>query len=180
MKKIVLILLLFLIGGMVSAYIITEELSNQAIILTAENYMAYAYAGIAFKELFWSLLYERGKMFLFLAMLSMTPFRTKILPILVGFFVFGFGFFFMTCILELGIAGVVVGVATIFPQMILYGIAIFIMYQKKQLRAYRQQERMTLQFASWFGILLLFVTGCILECMIGVKFIPWIIRLSLV
>ena len=180
MKRIVLVLLLLLIGGMISAYILTEELNNESVMITAESYMVYAYAGITFKELFWSLLYERGKLLLLLAIISITPLRNKGLPVLIGVFIFGFGFFFMSCILELGIAGVVVGLATIFPQMVLYGIAIFIMYQKRQLRTYRQQERITLQFASWFGILLLFVSGCILECMMGVKFIPWVIRLSLI
>lgn len=180
MKKSVFLLLLLLICGMVSADVLATMSDFENIVIGAKEYRAYAYSEVAFKEMFWKLLYARGKMLVMLALISILPIREKILPFIAYLFTYGYGFFFMSCLMEMGIAGIPISLSAILPHGILYGIGISLMFRRRELRSYQMNKRIGYQAGGAVMIVLLFITGCIIECFIGTEFMPWVIRLSMI
>lgn len=178
MKKSIFLWLLLLICGMISADVLAMISDFENIVINAEEYRAYAYAKVEFKEMFWKLLYERGKMLGILALISLLPTREKLLPLLACFFTYGYGIFFMSCLMEIGIAGILISLSALIPHGILYGIAIVLMFRRRELRTYQMNQKFGYEAGTVAIILLLFVTGTVIECFIGTEFMPWVIRLS--
>ena len=143
-------------------------------------YKEYANAKLAFKDVFWNLLYERMKLFGVVLLLCFTPIKEKVASVLAPVFSFIWGFFLMSCIIELGVAGLVVGLASVIPHGFLYGGVIWMVLGKHRTRSYHTRDRIALNIVSYIFVLLLFITGCVIESLIGTHFIPWVIRLSLI
>lgn len=180
MRKKIFLLLLLLICGMVSADVLAIMSDFENIVVGTEEYRAYAYAEVTFEEIFWKLFYERGKLLVTLALISVLPIREKILSVLVCIFTYGYGFFFMSCLMEIGIAGILIGLSAIFPHGILYGIAIVLLFHRRELRSYQRTKRVGYEMGGMVIVIALFVAGCVVECFIGTTFMPWVIRLSMI
>lgn len=180
MKKFLIVLIIIFICGILSADIFLKEIEGSSILSDVNTYSCYANAGLIFKDVFWNILYERTKLFIGLLLLCFTPIREKISVVLATVFSFIWGFFLMSCIIELGVAGLVVGLASVLPHGLLYGGAIGMLLRKRRARSYHTRDRVMLNVASYVFMLLLFITGCIVESLIGAHFIPWVIRLSLI
>lgn len=180
MKKFFLMLILFFICGFVSADLCMEELKESNVLLQLEVYESYANARFAFKDIFWNLLYERLKLFGILVLLMFTPLREKLSVIFLSVFAFCFGFFFMSSIVELGAAGFVVAFASILPHGLFYAGVISLMLKNRRLRSFHQRDQILIKAGTYMFLLLLFVTGCVVEGLMATNFIPWVIRLSLI
>lgn len=180
MKKFLIVLIILFICGVLSADVCLKQIEDSAVVVGRDVYEQYANAKLEFKNVFWSILYERIKLFGVLLLLCFTPIKEKIGVILALIFSFTWGFFLMSSIIELGFAGLVVGLASVIPHGILYCGSIWLMLRKNQTRTYLAREKMMINIASYIGIILLFITGCILESLVGSYFIPWVIRLSMI
>lgn len=180
MKKTFIILIIIFICGALSADVCLKQIEGGAVVVGRDVYEQYATAKMTFKNVFWSILYERIKLFIVFLLLCFTPVKEKIGFVLAPIFSFIWGFFLMSSIIELGFAGLVVGLASVIPHGILYCGSIWLMLRRNQTRTYLIREKMMINIASYLGIILLFITGCILEGVIGAYFIPWVIRLSLI
>ena len=180
MKKILIMLILFFICGFVSADLCIGELNEENILLKPEVYESYARAEFAFKDIFWNIVYERLKLFLMIVLLIFTPVREKLPVILLSMFSFLWGFFFMSSITQLGLAGLVLSVASVFPHGLLYAGTIAVLMRKGHRYYYQQSRKVALHIGKCFLILLMFFTGCILEGLVATHFVPWVIRLALI
>lgn len=180
MKKNILMMLIFLICGMVSANICLNQLKDSSILLEMEVYKEYANAKLVFRDVFWNVLYERVKLLIFLVLLCFTPIRKKLSVVLISVFSFIWGFFLMSCICGLGIVGLVVGLCSAIPHGLLYGGALFLFIQKRNTRNYLVKENVVQNIVVYIFIALLFISGCVVESLMGTHFIPWVIRLSLI
>ncbi len=180
MKKILLMLILFFICGFVSADLCVEELKESNALLQLEVYEGYANAKLAFKDIFWNIFYERSKLFGIIILLCFTPLREKLSVILFSIFSFIWGFFFMSCIVELGVAGVVVALVSVLPHGIMYAGVVSMILRKHKLRSFHQRDRMLMNVGTYIFLVLLFITGCVVESLVGTHFIPWVIRLSFI
>lgn len=180
MRKLLLILGILFACGAITADICIQGLQSENILINTEEFQNYAYSKVAFKEVIWNMLYERGKLIICLFVLYLTPLRDKMPFIFIGIFSFCLGFFTMNCIELLGFVGVCVALASVFPHGIFYVGIFLIMYRNQSVRGYRTKEKTPQLLATYVFMLLLFITGCVMECVMGVHFIPWIIRLSLV
>lgn len=180
MKKFLIVLIILFICGLLSADVSIKQIQDSEVLVGLEVYKEYANAKLTFKDVFWNILYERIKLFGVLLLLCFTPIKEKIGAILAPVFSFVWGFFLMSCIMELGIAGLVVGLASVLPHGLLYGGVIWMVLGKRRTRSYHTRDRIALNIASYIFMLLLFITGCIIESLIGTHFIPWVIRLSLI
>lgn len=181
MKKFFLMLAILFLCGIVSADICIDIIKDSSVLMDFEIYKSYANAELVYKDVFWNILYERLKLFAFLVLLCFTPLREFLGVLLASIFSFIWGFFSMSCILQLGLAGVVVGIASVLPHGLLYGALIVMMLAKQdRTYTYHQKENMAFYIMSCIVMLLLFVTGCVLESLISTHFIPWVIRLSLI
>lgn len=180
MKKFLLMLILFFICGFISADLCMEQLQNSHVLLHLDIYESYANAELALKEIFWNIFYERCKLCFIIFLFMFTPIREQLTVILSSIFAFLFGFFFMSSIVELGIAGFIVAFAAVLPHGLLYAGVIALLLHKRQMRAFYQKDQMFMHIGTYLFILLLLITGCVLEGLVSVHFIPWVIRLSLI
>ena len=162
MKKIVWIFLIVFLCGIVVADICTNKLLMADVVLTGEGLRKYATSKIVFNDVIWNLFYERLKQLICVLILRITPLKRYIAVSLIGILVFAFGFFTMSCILAIGFVGILIGLASVFPHGLLY-IGGFNFLQSNRILA-----------------VMFFITGCVIECVIGVHFVPWIIRLSMI
>ena len=180
MRKFLIVLIIIFICGILSADVCLKQIQDSNVLVGLDFYKQYANTKMAFKDVFWSILYERVKLFSLLILLCFTPIKEKIGVILVPLFSFIWGFFLMSSIIELGVAGLVVGLASVIPHGIFYGGVIWLVLRRQQSRYYYSKNRIATNVGMFFGGILLFITGCIIESLIGTHFIPWIIRLSLI
>ncbi len=178
MKKFLIILIIIFICGILSADVCLKQLKESNVLVGLEYYEQYATANIAFKDVFWNVLYERIKFFAFLILLCFTPMKEKIGSILMPLFFFVWGFFLMSCIIELGAGGFVIGLACVFPHGILYVAAVWLLVRQKHTRGYHLKNKIGINIGRFLFFALLFITACVMESLMGTHFIPWVIRLS--
>lgn len=180
MKKFLIVLIIIFICGILSADVCLEQVKDSAVLVGLDFYKEYANAKLAFKDVFWNVLYERIKLFGVLLLMCFTPIREKIGVVLATIFSFIWGFFLMSCIIELGIVGLAVGLASVIPHGLLYGGVIWMALGKRRTRSYHTKDRIAINIVTYLVMILLFVTACIVESLVGTYFIPWVIRLSLI
>lgn len=180
MKKFLFILIILFICGILSADICLKQIKESEVLIGLTAFEQYSTAIILFKDLFWNLVYERGKLFAIVILLCFTPLKERLGFMMLPLFSFIWGFFLMSCIMELGVAGLVVGLASVLPHGILYGAAIWMISSGNKNRIYYRKSNPMMKAGTYLFIILLFVTGCIIESLIGTHFIPWVIRLSMI
>ena len=86
----------------------------------------------------------------------------------------------MSCVLQLGLAGVVIGSFSVVPHGILYGILIAMILLEGNTYSHYKKRDVALSAANIIIMILLLLTGCVLESLVSTHFIPWVIRLSLI
>ena len=180
MKKLFFMLAIVFISGLISADICHDLIEDSKILLNLEIYKSYAHANLVYRDVFWNILYERVKLIAFIILLYFTPIRNFLSNIVVILFSYMWGFYIMSCILELGMAGIIVGIFSVIPHGILYGILIIMILLKGEGYTYYQNKQIVLNVANVIIMILLLLTGCVLESLISTHFIPWVIRLSLI
>lgn len=180
MKKFVVILIIVLICGIISADICLKQLKESMVFVGKDFYVQYANANYSFKDIFWNIFYERIKLIGVIILFCFTPIRKKIGFLLAPLFCFAWGFFLMNCITTLGFAGVVVGLASVLPHGILYIAIIGIVSQLQNRKNYHFKNYIAKHMIIYLCTILLFLTACVLESLVGAHFIPWVIRLSLI
>ncbi len=180
MKKFLIVLIIIFICGVLSADVCLKQVQQSEIFHDIDFYEQYANAELVFKNVFWNILYERIKIFVLLLLLCCTPIKEKLGILLAPLFSFIWGFYLMSCIVELGVAGLVVGLASVLPHGILYGSGIGLMIINRRERTYYRKNQGIIQVVKYVVVLLLFITACVVESLVGTHFIPWVIRLSLI
>ena len=175
-------LAIIFISGIISADVCVDILKGSSVLLDLEIYKYYANAKLVYQDVFWNILYERIKLFAFITLLCFTPLRSYLVSIIVSVFSFIWGFFIMSCIRELGMAGVVVGITSVVPHGLLYGILIMMILGGGNRHSYTYQNRgrIVLNIANTIIIILLLLTGSVMESLVSTHFIPWVIRLSMI
>lgn len=180
MKKFFFVLIIIFICGVLSADICLKQIQESEVFVSLELYEQYATSKIVFKDIFWNVFYERAKLFIGILLLCFTPLKEYLGIILAPIFSFIWGFFLMSCIVELGVAGLVVGLASVLPHGILYGGSIWFLLGGIRKQRYHVKNQTATNLGRYIFVLLLFVTACVIESLVGTHFIPWVIRLSLV
>ena len=173
-------LIILFICGIVSADVCVNMIKESSVLVDLEMYKGYANAELLYQNVIWNILYERLKLFVFLFLLCFTPIREKLSVIIVSLFSFIWGFYMMSCILEMGLAGVVIGIAAVLPHGLCYGALIFMILGELDVHNYHYKGTIAINVASCVVMFLLFITGCVMESLVSTHFIPWVIRLSLI
>lgn len=179
MKKFLIILIIIFVCGVLSADICLKEIQESEVLIGLESYKQYANAELQFKDVFWNVLYDRIKLLLGIIVICFTPLKDRLGIVLVPIFSFIWGFFLMSCVIELGVAGIVVGLASVLPHGILYASGIGLMIGGRR-RSHYIKNKLAVDLGVYVFILLLFITACVLESLVATHFIPWVIRLSLI
>ena len=173
-------LTILFVCGIVSADVCIGIINESSVLLDMEVYKGYANAKLIYREVFWNILYERLKLFAFILLLYFTPLNRFLGVLLASIFSYIWGFFIMSCITELGLAGIVVGIFSVLPHGLLYVALIIMLLGGESAYTYHSSGRIALSIANVIIMILLLLTGCVLESIVSTRFIPWVIRLSLI
>lgn len=180
MKKSFFMFLILFVCGILSADVCIDIIHGSSVLMDLESYRGYADAQFVYQDVFWNVLYERIKLFIFLLMLCLTPFKRYLGIFFAGIFSFMWGFFMMSSIRILGLAGVVVGIASVLPHGILYGALLMVVLSERNLYTYHKNNQILIYVLNGVIMLLLLLTGCVLESLVSMHFIPWVIRLGMI
>lgn len=180
MKKFLIFLIVLFILGMLVSDVAVSQVKDTYNLLNLEKYIEYANAKIQFNDVFESVIYERVRVFGMILIICLTPFKKIMTKILAPIFCFSWGFFLMSCIIGIGVAGLFVGLASVIPHGFLYGALLWIVLRNNNERRYYAKNKIVQDVLKGLFGVLLFVTGCVLETLVATYFIPWIIRLSLI
>ncbi len=170
MKKQILILLLLLLAGIFSAQLLGRGFFAEYGFLNEYHLRTFAAAKPDRMALFGSILWERGKLFLALAVLGLTPLK-RVLPLMIEWILgFTIGFFGAACVMNLHAAGLGVLFLSLFPQGLFYLPVLFLLPAAGQPPVYREKGyavRKTLAFAI---LIILLIAGCLTEATAGTFF----------
>ena len=180
MKKFLVFLIGIFILGILCANAVMINLKDSQSFLSMEAYREYANSKVMFKDVFWSVLYERVRIFGVFGIVCFTPVKRWLAPIVSPVFSFVWGFFLMSCIVGLGVVGLVVGLASVLPHGVLYAITVFQMINVSNSKRYLRKETVIQHVSFYIFMMLIFVTACVIETLIATHFIPWVIRLSFI
>ncbi|MDE6312900.1 MAG: stage II sporulation protein M [Lachnospiraceae bacterium] len=150
------ILILFLVGFALGILLTNLWLGNAMVsggIMSRWFLTQFFYTDIEFSHLFWYVLEKRMKTFCLLVILGFTSAGTVV--------VFGFllwlgisiGAFFSICIMQTGIMGILLALASFFPQFLMY-IPVFLLLlwmienRKGALSGMREEKQRNIRFAA--------------------------------
>lgn len=170
------LLIIVLAVGFLVGIIYENIVSGKQVIMTElftkSNLQRYLQTNVMVEKYFWYVAKERILLFAAVLLLGFTKWKkafTIICLILVGFFL---GTFTVSSVLQLGIKGILLCFAGMFPQIICYGVAYSILF----LYWYRFPERQWNQ-AKTFCIIIMQVLGIILEVYVNPILVKLVIRI---
>lgn len=176
MKKQILFITICFLSGVVSAQLFGTKFLTTYGFLNSYHIRAFVMGKTEYMQMFWNILWERAKEFLFLALLGFTPVR-KILPQFIkSVIAYTFGLFMWACVMNMGLYGILVCICCILPQGILYLAAIALLIKMEIQPRYvgagyeKSSWLRTSVTTHLFGILtimILVVMGALLEALAG-------------
>jgi hypothetical protein len=119
------------------------------------------------RELFVTILWERGKFFGLLSLLCASAFRRwmdKVVPVLLGL---GLGIYSGVCLACQGFWGIGLFFCSMFPHGMVYLFVIYLILHKKKPVQYSGKRYMFTEIVSVLFIVIMILTGCCLETTVG-------------
>ena len=168
MKRRIWIGLLFFLSGVLLSICFGKTWYEKSVLLTAANLKAYCVNGEDLSVLLGRVLFARGKLFFFLWILLMTRWQTMIKNIGKYILIFGLGIFGGIAMEILGIWGVILTIAVVFPHGIFYVLTIVGMCRVKVQYDRYGKRKNTRFFLQILLLGLLFLIGVWSECVFGV------------
>ena len=168
MKKEIVTGVCLVIAGILCAYFFGYEYFSTYGFLNEYHMRSFAGAEMDTKMLLGNILWERGKLFVFLWILSYTPAR-KVIPLVLrcGICLTG-GVFLAVCVINMGILGLVFFVMSWIPHGIIYMIILYLMLRSDRHRYYRHSNPVLRRVAVTLGLVITFAFGCVSEATAGV------------
>ena len=176
MKKTFILFLILFLAGVLSAQLFGSEFLATYGFLNEYHLQSFAAAKIQKVDLFWNVLWERGKLFLFLTILLLTPARRAVPSITGGLLSATAGLYGTACVMLFGIRGVGLFFCSLLPQWIFYFLAGFFLFRlQRPVLNNTGKEKVSYVF-SVLLILILIVVGCIVEVTFGMGLLQWCLR----
>lgn len=177
MRREITIGVFFTVAGILCACFFGYEYFATYGFLNEYHMQSFANSHLDTTTLLGNILWERGKLFAFLWMLSYTPAR-KVMPLIIRCIIcFTGGVFLAACVLNMGIAGIVFFILSWFPHGIIYLLVLYLMLRSDRHRYYKQNNPTWKRIAATAGVILVFIFGCILEVVAGVAIMQRLIQL---
>ena len=132
--------------------------------LNAYHMKAFAASDTGYLPLLANILWERGKVFVIITILSLTALKA-ILPLLLRCLIyFTGGVFFAACVMNMGILGIVFFLVSWLPHGILYLAALALL------------NPWLLRLAWGMGVAVLVLLGCVLEASVGIRLLRFVVE----
>ena len=167
MKRKCMILILLFLAGIFAAQLFGTDFLRTYGFLNEYHLRTFSSVKISKLDLFWNILWERGKIFLLIALLASTPIRRFLLPSLGCLLTFLTGFYGASCVICEGGWGMGLFLVSIFPHGLLYAAAVFGLLRTERPLFYINRKY-RLSYLLAIGIMLLcLIIGCVLEAGVG-------------
>ncbi len=167
MKRKYMILVILLLAGIFAAQLFGTEFLRTYGFLNEYNLQTYAKADLDKLALFWNVLWARGKLFLLLVLLSSTPAKKWLLSGLEIAAAFLTGFYGTACVVCEGALGIGLFFLSLFPHGLLYAAAFVGFLRIERPLMYGRKKHIFSYILANVIVLLLLLTGCILETGVG-------------
>lgn len=177
MKKEIGIVLLFFLLGIFVAELLGDEFLVTYGFLSEYQLHSFGTADIDRMDLFWNILWERGKGLLVIALMNATQlhgFLPRAGECVIGF---AMGFFAAVCVIQMGLCGILLALAAFFPHGILYLAAFVLLYHLRYAYTSEGRKRKTVFFLRILVIWIVFVLACLVETYIGTGLLQLFVRL---
>ena len=162
MKKELAIGICFGLAGILCTCLFGYEYFTTYGFLNAYHMKAFAASDTGYLPLLANILWERGKVFVIIAILSLTALKA-ILPLLLRCLIyFTGGVFFAACVMNMGILGIVFFLVSWLPHGILYLAALALLLLVEPHRFYNRKNPWLLRLAWGMGVAVLVLLGCCL------------------
>lgn len=167
MKRELVMAACFCLAGILCSSLFGYEYFTACGFLTADSLQAFADMQAEFAVLFANVLWERGKLFLLLALLSATAFK-QVLPLVFRCVLYlTAGMFLAACVMNLGMTGVLFFLAALLPHGVLYLLAVYLLFHVDARRFYNRKNPVLKRTALYLGMASLMLLGCALEASAG-------------
>ncbi len=177
MKRNLWICVLFLLGGILSAQLLGADFFEACGYFSDGQLKSFAASSPDRMDLFWNILWKRGKLLLLTALLCATALK-RLLPVAARLLASWLtGFFAAVCVLCMGIGGVLFLLAALFPHGICYAAAGIWMYRLHPMYGADGKRKSARLLLSVFGIWTLLLVGCISEALLGTCLLQGILKL---
>lgn len=177
MKRNLWICFLFLLAGILVAQLLGAEFFEAFGYLTDGQLQSFAVSSPDMMDLFWNILWKRGKLFFLVGLLCATSLK-RLLPTAAKLLAsFLSGFFAAVCILRMGIGGVLFLLAAVFPHGICYVLAGIRIYRLRPMYGADGKRKSAGLLLSVLWIWTLVLVGCISETLLGTRLLQWILKL---
>lgn len=176
MKKEILIVVILLLAGVFSAQLFGSEYFATYGFLNEYHLQSFSNVKLDWVALFWNVFWERGKLFLMIVILGMTPVK-RALPLLFRA-VFGYtvGLYGAACVMNMGAAGLGVLFFSVFPHGIFYLMVLYLFLRMEGKAHYKEHKHIFTTAFSIAVLLVLFLVGCLLETTIGTCLLQMYLR----
>lgn len=180
MRKEIAVGICFWLAGMLCAYLFAGEYFAAYGFLNEYHLKSFAEGGQDLPLILWNILWERGKFFVLVGLLAATSLR-KLLPLLMQCLIcFTGGIYLCACFMNLGVRGLLFFLISLFPQGILYLLALLLMLRSEPAyHRYRQKNAFLRRLLYAAGVILLILGGCLLEAFLGTRLLRWVICITL-
>jgi hypothetical protein len=163
MKRKCILCLVLLLAGIFSAQLFGAEFLGTYGFLNEYYLKAFARANPDKLDLFWNILWERGKLFLVFALLAATPLRRWLRPFFLGIFSYLTGFYGAACLICQQLLGIGIFTLSLLPHGLLYAGALWFFLRLEPPALYCGKKYIFTYILAIVIVILLFLIGCILE-----------------
>lgn len=176
MKKEIAIGVCFCLAGILCTCLFGYEYFTTYGFLNAYHMKAFADATTEFLPLLADILWERGKLFVLIAIISLTTLKS-ILPLLLRCLLFFTGGVFLAaCVLNMGLLGIVFFLAALFPHGLFYLLALLLLLRVEHHRFYHRKNLWLMKIAWISGVVVLVLLGCVTEASLGISLLRLVVK----
>ena len=169
MKKEITIGICFVVAGILCACFFGYEYFTTYGFLNEYHMQSFAQADPDTMSILGNILWERGKLFVLLWILSYTPVR-KVIPLMLRCLIcFTGGVFLAACMLNMGVWGLVFFVLSWMPHGLIYLLVLYVILRSDRHRYYQHSNPVVKRVAATVGLIMVFLLGCVSEATVGLQ-----------
>lgn len=169
MKKEIAVGICFCLAGVLAAWLFGYEYFSTYGFLNEYHMQTFAKAEFDTPALLGNILWERGKMFLIIVIISCTPLK-KITPLFLRCGIcFTAGMFLAACMMNMGWKGLLFFTVSWLPHGFLYLLVLVLVCKMNLYQVYGRKNAALKLTVIYMGTVILFLLGCVTEATIGVS-----------
>lgn len=174
MKKMTWVCVALFLTGILCTQLIGYDKLRELTKVDGTTLLQYANSNTELVQRYFNVLWERGKLFLLLWICSMTTLGRRMPVLVLWLCCFLLGLFGGICMVGVGWPGILLALASLFPQILLYGAAVWIILwmRNSQIRQFIYGKKLLAKRILHILIaIVLIILGTILETTVGYELV---------